>query len=252
MVALALVLAAGIGIGYLRGGSIRNLASVRLRWMPLVLAALAVQLAAELVPADLAWIAFGMVIASYAMIFVWAGVNWRPAGMTLIALGALLNFIVIAVNRGMPVSAVAAVRGGLAIPAGENVVARGKHFFDVAGEAKLRWLSDIIPLWSPPVASIGDLVLWAGLIVLIQHLVSGRGAPATTVTDRHGRKKSSHRERSGRFRRRIGIPPRSAKASTSRRNLSPIRRNSAGEGIGKPRCSVRNDTTWPPTWSRGT
>jgi hypothetical protein len=43
-----------------------------------------------------------------------------------------------------------------------------------------------------------------------------------------------------------------AKRATARRNRSPIGPNSAGEGIGLPRCSVRNRTTCPPTCRLGT
>ena len=43
-----------------------------------------------------------------------------------------------------------------------------------------------------------------------------------------------------------------ANAFTSVLNRSPIRLNSAGDGTGLPRCSVRNVTTCPPTCRVGT
>ena len=48
------------------------------------------------------------------------------------------------------------------------------------------------------------------------------------------------------------MPCSSAKALTSRRKRLPIFCSNAGEGIGKPRCSVKKVTTWPPTCSVGT
>jgi hypothetical protein len=43
-----------------------------------------------------------------------------------------------------------------------------------------------------------------------------------------------------------------ANRATARRNRSPIGPNSAGEGIGLPRCWVKNVTTCPPTCRLGT
>lgn len=180
MIALAAVLVCGLGIGYARGGSVRNLARARLRWIPAAFLALALQVGAELVPERSSEIAFGLVVASYGVLFAWAGVNWRLRGMTLIALGALLNFTVILANGGMPVSAEAAARAGYQGAGAEGILIRGKHFLDATGDVRLRLLSDVIPLWrAPAVASVGDLVLWAGLIVLIQHLLLGPGRRST-------------------------------------------------------------------------
>jgi hypothetical protein len=49
-----------------------------------------------------------------------------------------------------------------------------------------------------------------------------------------------------------GMPLASAKDSTARRNASPRRSSSAGEGIGLPSWTVRKFTTWPPTTKVGT
>ena len=43
-----------------------------------------------------------------------------------------------------------------------------------------------------------------------------------------------------------------AKRDTDRRNAVPIFSRIAGDGMGKPRCCVMNDTTCPPTCSAGT
>jgi hypothetical protein len=49
-----------------------------------------------------------------------------------------------------------------------------------------------------------------------------------------------------------GMPFASAKEATDRRNLCPILSNSAGEGIGRPRCWVMNATTCPLDCKIGT
>ena len=49
-----------------------------------------------------------------------------------------------------------------------------------------------------------------------------------------------------------GISLSLANLATARRNRPPIWSKIAGEGIGNPRCAVKNDTTCPPTCRFGT
>jgi hypothetical protein len=52
--------------------------------------------------------------------------------------------------------------------------------------------------------------------------------------------------------RTTGMPLALAKRATAARNRSPIGVNNAGDGIGLPRCWVKNATTCPPTCRLGT
>jgi len=174
MLAFAVVIAVGLGIGLARGGSIRNLTAARLRWTPVVFVAVAMQIGAQFAPRSTSIVAFGLVVASYLVVFAFAAANWRVPGMAFIAVGAALNYIVILINRGMPISAAAAARVGFAGPKAQQLVLRGKHFINSSGRAHLSPLGDVIPLWrQPTVASVGDLIIWAGLILLIASLVLG-------------------------------------------------------------------------------
>jgi uncharacterized protein DUF5317 len=174
MLAFAVVIAVGLGIGLARGGSVRNLTAARLRLTPLIFLAVAMQIGAQFVPRSASILAYALVVASYAVVFAFAGANWRVPGMAFIAVGAALNYIVILVNRGMPISAAAAARVGFAGPKAQQLVLRGKHFINTSGHAHLSPLGDVIPLWrQPTVASVGDLIIWAGLILLIASLVLG-------------------------------------------------------------------------------
>src|SRR5262245_14727685 len=97
-----------IAIALLRGGSLINLVELRLRWVPLVLAALAVQLLIftpfRSQPLISAW-TIQLYILSMALLTLWVALNWRIPGMVLMALGLLANFAAIAANGGyMPVS----------------------------------------------------------------------------------------------------------------------------------------------------
>jgi hypothetical protein len=171
-------LALGVVLGFARGGSVRALAGIRLGWVWLLYAALVMQVAANLPGSDT--LGFVLVLASFVAVAAFAVTNLVTVGMPIIALGAALNALVIAVNQGMPVSvdAIAAV--------GEDpttLVLRGKHFVDV-GQADLRFLSDIIA-WRlrPAVVSIGDLILWGGISLLIQDAMHGRVPVAPARAD---------------------------------------------------------------------
>jgi uncharacterized protein DUF5317 len=184
MLAFAVVIAVGLGIGLARGGSIQNLTAARMRLAPLVFVAIALQFGAVFVPRSASILAFGLIVASYAVVFAFAGANWRVPGMAFIAVGAALNYLVILINRGMPISAAAAARAGFAGPKAQELVLRGKHFIN-SGHAHLSPLGDVIPLWrQPTVASIGDLIIWAGLILLIASLVLGPRGRRTQLDPR--------------------------------------------------------------------
>ena len=184
MLAFAVVIAVGLGIGLARGGSIRNLTTARMRLAPLVFVAIGLQLGAAFVPRSASIVAFSLVVASYAVVFAFAFANWRVPGMAFIAVGAALNYIVILLNRGMPISAAAAARVGFAGPKAQELVLRGKHFIS-SGHTHLSPLGDVIPLWrQPTVASVGDLIIWAGLILLIASLVLGPRGRRTQLDPR--------------------------------------------------------------------
>ena len=174
MLAFAVVIAVGLAIGLGRGGSWRNLLAARLRWPGLVIVAVALQLSGLFIPRSLSLVAFGLVVASYVVVFAFAALNWRLPGMAFIAMGAALNYTVILWNRGMPISAAAAARVGFGGAKAQELVLRGKHFINSGGHAHLSGLGDVIPLWrQPTVASVGDLVIWAGLILVVASLVLG-------------------------------------------------------------------------------
>jgi hypothetical protein len=174
MFAFAVVVVAGLSVGLIMHGSLRNLLAARLALMPLVIVAASMQIGAQFIPRSASIAAYILVVLSYAVLFVFAGANWRVPGMAFVALGAALNYTVILANRGMPIAASAAERVGFTGPAAEQLVLRGKHFVDVGGHARLLPIGDVIPLWrQPSVASVGDLIIWAGLILLITSLVRG-------------------------------------------------------------------------------
>jgi len=173
MLAFAVVIAVGLAIGLGRGGSVKNLLAARLRWPGLIIVAVALQLSGMLIPRSQSIIAFGLVVASYLVVFAFAALNRRLPGMAFIGIGAAMNYTVILLNRGMPISAAAAARVGYGGAKAQELVIRGKHFIS-SGHAHLSALGDVIPLWrQPSIASAGDLIIWAGLILVVASLVLG-------------------------------------------------------------------------------
>lgn len=176
MLGLLAAIALGVAIGLARGGSLARLERVRLRALPLLFGAVGIQVAATFVnePLD-GWISFSLVLTSFAFVFTFAIANRTNIGMPLVAVGAFCNFLVILVNRGMPVSLDASRAAGLGNPfAGHTkTLTKGAHRV-LTDSSRLTFLSDIIPLRiGAQVVSAGDLLIWAGLILLLQHLMVG-------------------------------------------------------------------------------
>jgi hypothetical protein len=173
-------------IGLIRGGRLRNLSYLSIRWSALPLLALGLQVIVIYGPGREDARPFGvpalLILGSYGLVMATVLANWRLPGMVLLGLGAALNFLVILLNGGwMPVTPELLVASGLMssptafepgqrVPFSKDVIVDGH-----AGHA--RWLSDIfmIPragLFSA-VFSIGDALMMVGLFSLIQHGIMG-------------------------------------------------------------------------------
>ena len=193
MIGLILAVAFGILVGFIRGGSLKTMSEAHLKGVPIVFAGVAMQIGSALADrADMRWLAFGLVVASFACVFGFAAFNFNLPGMTLIGAGALCNFVVIVANGGMPVSLEALDRVGLGNPFEEGkAIVKGAHRA-LTDDSKLRFLADTIPVEvMANVISVGDILIWAGILLLIQQLMVGprgkrrRGArkPATAPAE---------------------------------------------------------------------
>ena len=79
-----------IVVALLRGGSLRNFAAVKLRWLPLVIAGFVLQLLIFTPSASSPLVAFAtlpLYVLSLALLAIWVAANWRIPGMALIAIG---------------------------------------------------------------------------------------------------------------------------------------------------------------------
>lgn len=151
----------------LTGGRISRLASIRVRgtWVPVV--ALAIQVLITTIIRDGHEEMHKAVhIATYVLIGVFLWCNRRLPGVRVIGLGAFLNALVITVNGGqMAASRTAERLAGLHLDAGFENSAPLAH-------PHLLWFGDVIP-WPGPfpnVLSIGDLLIYAGTLILLHRI----------------------------------------------------------------------------------
>jgi hypothetical protein len=149
-----------------RGGRLEPLADTRLRYAPLLVAGLGLQVLFAAWSPD--WLTdqaeLAIVLWSNLAVVLFIALNRELPGMSLMALGLALNVFVIASNGAMPVSERASDLAGLPSAPGAAAL---KHEL-LGPDTKLPWLGDVIPLPRlGEVLSVGDVVLIAGTIRLI-------------------------------------------------------------------------------------
>jgi hypothetical protein len=143
------------------GGRLSRLALVRLRWLPLVLLALAAQVVVLELPVGRSLPEGAVHNATYLAAAVFILINRRVPGLPLIAAGAASNGVTIALNGGvLPASASALARAGIEQTPGTFTNS------GVIADPKLAFLGDVfaIPAGLPlaNVFSIGDLLIVLG------------------------------------------------------------------------------------------
>jgi hypothetical protein len=169
-------LAFGLLVGLLAGGRLERLGDISVRWWPLAISGLLVQLvvfspAGDGIPGDVASLAYS---ASTAAVLVVVLRNIRLPGLPLIALGATLNLLAIIANGGhMPADPNALIAAGRASGTGAN--SNGS----VVAHPLLAPLTDIfaIPAGVPlaNVFSIGDVLIGLGVAIALVGLMRSGG-----------------------------------------------------------------------------
>jgi hypothetical protein len=178
MLLLVTVLMIGVLFGFGLGGHPRALADVRIKWWGLIPIALILQLLpvprgetglSRLIPV-------GVLLLAYVVLITVALVNWRLRGFLLILLGLILNFTVIGMNHGMPVSEDAIRETGNVALLEEDPGARGAKHHLADDEDVLLPLADVIAFREPfgVVVSVGDLAIDAGGGVFLAAAMLGR------------------------------------------------------------------------------
>lgn len=167
----------GVAAGYAAGGSLRNLVATRFRALWLLWAAAAAQFA-DVIPAARTWV----FVATFAVAVGWLAINalqWPPVlrfSTLAVAVGGLLNCVVIAANGRMPYSTWAASKAGLGVglQTARNVAA--------THATRLLPIGDVIPVPSlHAVFSIGDMLICLGIATMIIGAMRNRPVPAPTT-----------------------------------------------------------------------
>ncbi|TMK93497.1 MAG: hypothetical protein E6G37_06440 [Actinobacteria bacterium] len=155
-----------IAVGYLAGGRLSNLANLQIRWAPLAIIGFVMQLINP--PGH--W-PLAMLFGSFVLLSVFAFVNRHVLGFWLILIGVGLNFAVIGLNSGMPVSSQALAASGQENTIGQltdNADSYVKHHL-ATGDDRALFLGDVIAL-PPPIGqaiSVGDIFTYSGVVVVI-------------------------------------------------------------------------------------
>jgi hypothetical protein len=165
-------------IGWALKGRLSGLAQLRLRWVWLIVAGLAVQVVAMgYVGRSWSFVAANrpaIIIGTYFLVLLGLARNWRLAGMAVVTLGFALNFAVILANGGqMPVTRETIETSGQGwllndLHDGQPIL-QSKDILLPKDETRLWALSDIF-ITPPPVrraASLGDFVTYAGVALVI-------------------------------------------------------------------------------------
>jgi len=164
-------------IGLLRRGRWKGLATLPIKKVGLIILAFLIQFILVLFGERncqlFSKIGIYLHIFSYILLLVALWYSKEIKGMKIIGIGVLINFIVILANGGqMPVSAKALLKAEMndMLPL-LNSKSYVVHTL-LTEKSHLKFLADIIPL-PPPyprtrVLSIGDIVMGAGLFILIQ------------------------------------------------------------------------------------
>jgi hypothetical protein len=158
---LFVTLALALGVALVSGGSLRNIAATELRRPSILAAAVAVQLALEVLHpthGTAGHLASALLVVSYVFLLLFCVANLRLRGLAVVAVGIALNGAVITVDRGMPIRAPQAA-----------VEKTTKHHAERPSD-RLMPLGDIIlvPALRQSL-SFGDLVMLVGLVDVLFH-----------------------------------------------------------------------------------
>ena len=177
MILLVVALAA-IVIGLVRGGRIEGLSSVPFRGGLAVLVLFAMQLVVRQFVPGLGVLSTRALVMSWVVVsaglLVLCALNWRIAGVRVLAAGIALNIVVVALNTGMPVGGPLAARLGMA-PSAELIANRGAFYQPVDSGTVAPLLGDVIPIPAPrplrSLLSIGDVLMFLAAGILIEESI---------------------------------------------------------------------------------
>ena len=175
LVLLLLVVDSGVVVGLLRGGRLHGLRTARLRALPLLVAALVLQLLLGLpghpLPGGRWGIGSVLLTVSLLLLLVVVWANAQLPGRPLFALGLLADLMVVGLNGGMPVSTATPPQAPTGIT-GAEASHLGPQYLVAGPETRLPVLGAWVGVFGiQTVVSAGDVLQYAGLLLLVQGLM---------------------------------------------------------------------------------
>jgi hypothetical protein len=163
-------------VGYALGGRLRRFEELRIHRWGLAVVAVPLQFLPAVEIGAVAATVVGPVmnVVSYALLVLFLMWNrWIP-GAWVMAIGLLLNLVVVVANGGMPVQPEAIQRAGGDTTLLQDATATKHHLMT---EDDVLWrLGDVIAI-PPPVSSvvsIGDVLLYGGICYSVVQIMRGR------------------------------------------------------------------------------
>jgi hypothetical protein len=180
ILALAVVLGLAVSLARHRGRTLDRIAAIPLRSAWLALLAVGLQLPllrAPMAPAGSIGLQMALFVASLVLLLVFVWRNRRLAGVLILGVGVICNLVVIVANGGfMPVApeTLVEINPGSTIeqwPEGVHY-SNSKDVIRMRENTRLWVLSDVLvsppPLPGAVAFSVGDLLIAAGIVVLLQ------------------------------------------------------------------------------------
>lgn len=174
-------LAAGIIIGLIRRGKLSNVSKLQLVHLWLIFlsvileASLNILLKNDIVITQ--FFVFLWICVQYSLLFLFIWFNRHFSYVWLIGLGTFLNAVVILLNGGsMPLADISPYIGASETPSQYLLDGKLLTYHFINENTKLWFLGDIIWVPSPfrAFASIGDIFLYGGVLLLIQDIIAGK------------------------------------------------------------------------------
>src|SRR4051812_38270872 len=161
----------------LAGGRLPALADVKLRAPALAGAAIAIQVViVSILPGSIGALGEPLHMASYLLLGIFAWLNRGVAGLPIVALGGLTNFVCITVNGGVMPADPDALRMIGRSPTSDEFINS-----TALAHPKLAFLGDVIATpASWPVTniySVGDLLILAGAFILLHAACGSKLVP---------------------------------------------------------------------------
>jgi hypothetical protein len=164
---IALVMLAAAAVGFALRGRASRLGSLGVRWPWTGAIGLAMQLLP--LPGALERLSVPLLLVSLWMLLAFVAANLSYRGFELILIGLALNFLVITLNGGMPVSR-AALRDSGQLDTLTYLERYGgaKHHLAGSGDVAM-WLGDVIAVPKPIglCISVGDIFTYGGVGVFV-------------------------------------------------------------------------------------